>query len=244
MSQQISMRPPAVAAPPLSGALTVTPHHGYLARRGEKSAYIHFLIDGWAARYRLLSDGRRQITRIYVPGDLCEISSLTQPVAREHVVALLPLKTARVSHGQAREALLNEPRVQQMLWREQSEQSEIQSEWIGNLGRKTALERIAWLFCEMTERIGRVSDNGAGGCDMPMTQIDIADATGLTPVHVNRVLQEMRAGRLIELHAKRLKIFYFAQLAQRAFYPLRLFDVQHGLRFRALIDIVAREVPG
>ncbi|MGQ7451865.1 Crp/Fnr family transcriptional regulator, partial [Streptococcus suis] len=90
---------------------------------------------------------------------------------------------------QAQETMARDPSVNKLFWNELRQMIDSQAEWAVNLGRKTAIERIAYLFCEMTERIGRVATGGPSTCEMPLTQVDIADSTGLTPVHVNRVLQ-------------------------------------------------------
>ncbi len=232
-------RPHSGGRKPLTGLLSALTHHAYLLRPGDEAEHLHLVIDGWAGRYRLLNDGRRQITQLYVPGDLCDLSQLANPVARQHIIALIPMRTARIGRREAEDALHDEPEVRRLFWCEQCALVDSKAEWLSNLGRKSALERIAYLFCELTDRIGRVSDEAPSCCEMPLTQIDIADMTGLTPVHVNRVLQEMRGARLIELHARRLKIFDFVQLARLAYYPLRQFDARRPLRFRSLIDIVA-----
>src|SRR3546814_13056827 len=98
--------------------------------------------------------------------------------------------------------LLDSPAVQEMIWSEALIHADIHDEWIINLGRKSAIEKLSHLFCEFFYRLKAVDLCYGGQCAMPLTQLDLADITGLTPVHVNRTLQEMRNLGLIELRSK------------------------------------------
>lgn len=231
----------AATLPAMPGTLHAVPQHGYLARPAEPRTFVYLIIDGWVARYRLLSDGRRQIIALHLPGDLCDLSWLGAGHAADHYIAVAPTRTARIAVDAVRQALSSGRTIGRLLWDEMRQQNERLGDWMVNLGRKNAIERIAYLFCELAARIGRVSDDGPSGCNMPLTQIDIADAAGLTPVHVNRVLQEMRATGLIQLQARRLKIPDFAKLSRLAVYRHVPMPPGHSLRLRSAIGIVAAD---
>ena len=95
---------------------------------------------------------------------------------------------------------------------------QIQAEWLVNLGRKNAMERLAHLLCEMYCRLSMSGHVSGTSCEMPLTQLDLADLAGLTPVHVNRTLQEMRAMHLIELQSRRLTILDWAAMRRIAWF--------------------------
>ena len=188
--------------------------HEYLIRSGQTSSELHIVLDGWAARYKQLPDGRRQITALYMKGDLCDPSWLSPAFARQPVVAMRGLRTAsieaddihscaEVNAGLTR-AMLNESRIA----------LDVQAEWMIGLGRKTARERLAHLLCEIGLRLGLVMSSKAARYELPLTQSEMADFTGLTSVHVNRTLKDMRLERLIEQRGQTLHIPDMARLAR------------------------------
>lgn len=192
--------------------------NSYLARPGDRMKHIFLVVDGWAARYRLLNDGRRQITAIFLPGDLCDIAWRGGAPATQHVIALTPMRELRIDLYALERQLEEDPGVRAVVDRETQILAEAQCEWLVSLGRRNAVERLAHLFCELVERIGRTTANGVGQCEVPLTQTDIADITGLTPVHVNRTIQKMRRSGLIELKSHRLRLRDFARIRKIAFF--------------------------
>ena len=177
--------------------------HQFLAREDEEPVAMYRIDEGWACRYRLLPDGRRQITALYLPGDYCEPHWALGKRPCQPVVALTNMRATRLP-GNMPWGL--PPETQQLFWRKLGDVIERQTNWLVTLGRKTALERLAHLLLELFERM-RLSGLAYGQqCAMPLTQMEIADLTGLTPVHVNRTLQAMRARGLVELQSKWLRI--------------------------------------
>lgn len=177
--------------------------HQFLAREDEASAGIYRIDEGWASRYRLLSDGRRQITALYLPGDYCEPQWALGKRPSQPVVALTIVRATRLPE--------NTPwgfpqERQQAFWCKLGDVIERQTNWLVTLGRKTALERVAHLLLELFERMRNAGLAYGQQCAMPLTQMEIADLTGLTPVHVNRTLQAMRSRGLVELQSKWLRI--------------------------------------
>lgn len=162
----------------------------HLARAGDRRAEIYRIKEGWACRYDILADGRRQITDLYLPGDYCEPQWLITRDATAPIMALTRLAA--------------EPISVDLLYRQDQEgikqvlagivrNLERQTQWLVRLGRKNATERILELLADLYERLG--------SSDQPtlisLSQVEIADVVGLTPVHVNRILHRLAEKGLV-----------------------------------------------
>ena len=175
--------------------------HQFLTREHDRPEALYDILEGWACRHRLLPDGRRQITALYLPGDLCDPMWSLTPACHEPVIALTNVRATRKS-------LVDPSTIDRHkgFSSRLAESVERQSNWLVSLGRKTAVERLAHLLLELFERMRRAGLAYGQQCALPLTQTDIADATGLTAVHVNRTLQSMRSKGVLELHSKWLRI--------------------------------------
>ncbi|MGN6850440.1 MAG: Crp/Fnr family transcriptional regulator [Sphingomicrobium sp.] len=175
-----------------------------LLREGEVPVHVHLILRGWACRYKSLPDGKRQIVSLMVPGDLCDLNNYVLREMDHSVGAITLLRVSIISREEMEALSADHPRVAQaLIWDELVEQA-TQREWLLNLGQRSAYARIAHLILELFLRLRTVGLTDGRSCDFPLTQNDLADATGLTAVHVNRMLQELRADGLIELERKRL----------------------------------------
>jgi CRP-like cAMP-binding protein len=141
--------------------------------------------------------------------------------------AITRLAVSDISPEEMSQLTTNHPRITQALWWESLVQHAIQREWTINLGQRTAYERIAHLFVELFLRLRTVGLTRNGSCDFPLTQVDIADATGLTPVHVNRTLQELRRDNLIVLERKQLEIPDLNRLTDVAMFNPNYLHLDH-----------------
>ena len=177
--------------------------HQFLARENETPDAMLYLQEGWACRYRLLSDGRRQITALYLPGDYCDPQWALGGQCSQPVVAITNVRASRLACRIPSRAGFD---GQHAFWKALSSMIERQAGWLVTLGRMTARERVAHLLLELFDRMRLAGLAYGQQCAMPLTQIEIADMTGLTPVHVNRTLQSLRATGLIELQSKWLRI--------------------------------------
>jgi CRP-like cAMP-binding protein len=180
--------------------------HEYMARPGEPQRYMYRLEEGWACRFRVLRDGRRQIVTLYLPGELCEPQWLLSQRADYPVTALTPLQATPIRVGEL--DLLAQRSGDQIghVLAAMLQALNRQAEAIVSLGRKTATERLAALIHDI---FLRTRSNGRLVGDrfpMPLTQYDLADIVGLTPVHVNRVIKSLRDKGIIELKAKSMRI--------------------------------------
>ena len=177
-----------------------------LIREGEPPRAVNLILDGWACRYKTLPDGRRQIVSLFVPGDLCDMNVYILKEMDHNIGAITGLKVAEIGRDDFERLMIEHPRITQALFWDELVTVAIQREWTLNIGQRTAYERIAHLLCEMFLRLRAVGLTDGNQCHFPLTQVDLADTTGLTAVHVNRTLQELRRDGLIELHSRTLTI--------------------------------------
>ncbi|MBR0776553.1 Crp/Fnr family transcriptional regulator [Bradyrhizobium diazoefficiens] len=177
-----------------------------LTAEGEPVDSVRLLLSGWLFRHKTLEDGRRQIVNFVLPGETCDayaylLKTLDHSVTTATSVAYAEIKRARFEKLIASDRSLAEAFMCETLLG-----SAIQREWAINLGRRAALERVAHLFCEVYERLRPVGLVDGNSCSFPVTQMDLADATGLSVVHLNRTIQELRASGLITLRERTLTI--------------------------------------
>jgi len=184
----------------------------FLSEEGDQPLHLSVLLDGFAQAVRLLPEGRQQSLALFLPGDLLDLSAF---VLGRSSVAICALSQAVV--GQARksavEALIAErPRAGRALWQAMARQSLATEEWLVGLGRRTAFERLAHLICELMHRERAAGLASQANCIFPLTQRELADMLGLSGVHVNRILQQLRSEGLIRLAQGRLTICDEARL--------------------------------
>lgn len=177
-----------------------------IVREGDKPRVVNLMLNGWANRYKTLPDGRRQIVGFFIPGDFCDLNVYILKEMDHSIGAITRARVVEITRDDMDRLTLGRPRITQALWWEQLVTDSIQREWTLNVGQRSAYERIAHLLAELFVRMKAVGLTQADSCDFPVTQTDLADATGLTAVHVNRTLQELRRDGLIELERKRLRI--------------------------------------
>ncbi len=188
----------------------------HIIHRGDDPTHVHLFLDGWAYRYKVLDNGRRQILGFLVPGDLCDINVFILKRMDHAIETLTPGSVAAISRESLGELTSAFPKVMKAMWWDTLVSHAIQREWLLNLGQRPAAERIAHLLCELFVRLRCVGLTDGLHCDFPPTQVDLADATGLSPVHVNRSLQQLRSSDLIEWKGRTLTIPDFAILANFA----------------------------
>lgn len=184
-------------------SIVAVDNDGPLAVRAPSSAYLHLLVEGWACRAHVLPDGARQITDILLPGDFCDRAPATSRHNVQDVKACGPARVAVLrKHILGREAAALRSSWQ---WAQDVEAGILRSRVV-SLGRRGARERVAHFMSETHERLLQVglADGGAFTC--PLTQEQLADVTGLTSVHVNRVLQRLRREGLLMFNRRRVFI--------------------------------------
>ena len=170
------------------------------------------LLSGIACRYKDLRNGSRQITELHVAGDFADLHAFTLKHLDHDVLALTDCRFAVVPHERLRVLTEHFPHLTRVYWFATNLDAAIHREWELSLGRRSAQAALAHLFCEMEVRLGIVGLAQNGEYQLPITQNDLAECLGLTSVHANRTLQELRATGLLEFRAGEVKIFDQARL--------------------------------
>ena len=187
-----------------------------LIREGERPNDVYLLLEGWGYRYKLLPDGGRHILAYLIPGDLCDIHIFILKTM-DHTLGLLsPATVAVIPQELILEVMDKHPRIERALWWATLVDEAVLREWLVNIGQRDAFKRIAHLFCELWLRMRAVGLASEGQFSLPLTQEEIGDTMGLTTVHINRVVQRMRAAGLIELGRRQLTIIDPKRLMKEA----------------------------
>jgi CRP-like cAMP-binding protein len=177
-----------------------------IIREGDRPSQCCLLLDGFAQRFKLLGDGRRQIMSFHIPGDMPDLLSLHLRVMDHSLATTAPSRLGFIAHQHLRQLVQQHPRLSDALWRDTLVDAAVFREWMVGIGRRSAYARIAHLVCELVTRMetaGLAQDNSIS---IPLTQGLIADALGLSTVHVNRVIQTLRANKLVVWRGKGLTV--------------------------------------
>lgn len=169
----------------------------YVLRQGDKPGGCIVVMSGLLSRQRVVN-ARNQISSFYIAGDMPDLPTLHLPVADCDLCSVGKSTIAAVPHPSLREMMKESPGLTHAFWRETLIHAAIYREWVENLGSRQALGRVAHLLCEVTVRMDFVGLADNGSFRLPLTQQDVADACGLSLVHVNRTIQELRHEGLIE----------------------------------------------
>ena len=177
-----------------------------IVRDGDRPSDCAVVLSGFVCRYKILPDGKRQIMGFYIPGDMPDLQGLRLQVMDNSVGTLTKSSVALIPHHSLRETLRLYPNLGEALWRDVLIDAAICREWMIGLGRRTAYQCMAHLLCEFRVRMRAVGLAGESNFDLPVTQNELGDALGLSTVHVNRVLQDLRRDGLIILRGGSVSI--------------------------------------
>jgi CRP-like cAMP-binding protein len=176
-----------------------------LLRQGEDTSRCVFVVSGFLYQARIVGD-RSQILAFHVPGDMpCLHTLLVSPMDAD-LVGLGPSLVGYVAHSQLKQLLDGSIHLTRAFWRETLIDAAISRQWIARLGAQAALPKVAHLICELAARLAVVGLVKNGRFQMPMTQRHVADACGLSIVHVNRTIQELRGRRLIAWEGSEIEL--------------------------------------
>lgn len=191
-------------------ALTVrieeVPAGRHLIREGQRPDECCLLVSGFACRHKLTADGSRQIVSFHLRGDIVDIQHLLLARADHNVQTISPSVLAWIPKEQLVRLAWQRPAVGQALWRDCLIDASIFREWVLNVGRRDGRSRIAHMLCEFAARSEAAGLGGTQHFDLPMTQEQIGDATGLTSVHVNRMLKVLRDEGAIARAGRQVRI--------------------------------------
>jgi CRP-like cAMP-binding protein len=168
-----------------------------IVREQDPASQCCLILDGFACRYKILPSGKRQIFSFHIPGDIPDLQTLHLQVMDHNLGTLVPSKVAFISHETVRAFLRAHLRIADVFWRDTLIEAAIYREWMAGIGRREAYARIAHLLCELFVRLRAVGLTHGDAYEMPITQTELADSLGLSTVHVNRTLQQLRGSGII-----------------------------------------------
>jgi CRP-like cAMP-binding protein len=190
------------------------PKEAYIVREGQAMSDCCLLLRGFAYRHKLVRDGCRQIISFHIPGEFVDLQNAILPVADHNVQSLDRTEAALIPHDALLAAAEVSEAVRKAMWIETLLDASIFREWVVNVGRRDSRSRIAHLLCELAFRLEKAGPVRESRYDFPMTQEQLADATGLTPVHTNRTLQSLRRDGLIDLSGRSLTVLDWDKLRE------------------------------
>lgn len=185
---------------------------------GEDPRTVNLVVDGWACRYKMLEDGRRQILAFFIPGDIADLHVYILKAMDHSIGAITQLRYAMLTPAEFEKMGDEHPRALRALWWDALLTASIQREWLVSVGQRSALESLAHLACELFLRLKMVGLVGNGRCNFPLTQSDIADALGLTQPHVSRIVRELNDSGLATLKRGSLTVHDLAGLKNLAMF--------------------------
>ena len=187
-----------------------------LIREGDAPGPLFVVLSGWACRYQTLPEGTRQITAFLMPGDCCDMHVSVLSAMDHSIATLTDARVASIPRARFEHLIETRPALTRALWWSQLVDEGVLRAWIVSMGRRDSIERVAHLMCELYVRARSIGLTDGDQLALPLTQIVLGDALGLTPVHVNRVLRRLRLQGIMDLRDGTLVIANIDKLAQVA----------------------------
>ena len=172
--------------------------HGYVVRERDKTTHSCVMLSGFAIRHKIVASGARQIVAMHIKGDIVDLQNSFLGVADHSVQVLTESDVAFIPREAVRKLAVERPKVGMAMWHDTLVDASVFREWIANVGRRDAHTRLAHLLCEFSLRLKVAGLGEETNYELPLTQEQLADCTGLTSVHVNRTLKALEADNLIE----------------------------------------------
>ena len=192
------------------------PAQSAIVREGEQPTQVGLIVQGFACRSKTTDIGKRQILSIHIPGDIVDLQALHLRIMDHDVTTLSASTIGFIQHEALRALTRERPVIAEAMWRETLIDAAVFREWIVNIGRRPAENRMAHFIAEFAKRLEGVGLAKGDQFDFPMTQIEMADALGLSAVHVNRVLQGLRRSGILDLRNHSLSIRDLPRLIELA----------------------------
>ena len=201
-------------------AATAHPRH-YAARKdlireGDETGPMFVVLEGWLCRYKILPSGTRQIMAFLMPGDACDLHIKLLAEMDHGIQAISPARVATVTRDKMQTMMHEHPNVARAMYTAQLVDEGTMRAWIVSMGRRSSIERVAHLICELYLRARSIGLTHDGHFSLPLSQLVLADALGMTPVHINRVLKELRLSGAMALSRGSVAILDPVKLVQIA----------------------------
>lgn len=185
-----------------------------IVREGDRPHHSFVMLDGLACTFKLSARGARQIMAVHVPGDVPDVQSLHLRVMDCSISAITPCRVGFIEHKVIRGICKDSPVMAAALWRHTLIEAAIFREWLLNVGRRTATPRLAHFICELVLRLQAAGKCDELKCKVPLTQATLGDIIGLSTVHVNRTLMELREANLIRWQNGVLEVLDWNRLVE------------------------------
>lgn len=186
----------------------------HFIRDGDRPTHCCLMLSGFTVRDKFVAQGARQILAVHMRGDMVDLQNVLLKRSDHNVQALTPCEIATIPRAALEELSFAHPPVGKALWLETLVDGSVFREWIANVGQRDARTRIAHLLCEFAVRLEAAGLAETTSYELPMTQDDLADSLGLTPVHINRTLMRLGNDGLIERNKRAIRISNWKELAK------------------------------
>jgi CRP-like cAMP-binding protein len=186
----------------------------YLFREGQRASHCCVILSGFACRHKVVANGARQILSVHMKGDGIDLQNALMSLTDHNIQALTRVEAALIPAGAVSELISAHDGAARAMWVETLVDGSIQREWTANVGRRNARARIAHLLCEIGLRVEAAGVAERRRYDLPLTQEQLGDATGLTAVHVNRVLQALTSDGVIGRDKRSVEVQSWERLAE------------------------------
>jgi len=187
-----------------------------VVRDGERATECCLIIDGFCVRSKTIPDGKRQILSIHIPGEIPDLMSLFLHVMDHDLSTLTPCRLGFIHHETLQKLHRRRPNVAEIFWRDTLIDAAMFREWIVNVGQRPAPARLAHVIVELRERLKVIGHVAGESFDMPLTQEQIGEALGITAVHANRVIKQLRQDGVVDLHRGRVTVLSESRLMELA----------------------------
>jgi CRP-like cAMP-binding protein len=172
----------------------------YIVRDGERPMASCLLAEGFCIRSKTTLEGRRQILSIHIPGEIPDLQSLYLHELDHDLVTLTECRLGFIPHTALKVLVRQRPNVAEVLWRDTLIDAAMFREWIVNVGQRPAASRLAHIVVELRERLKVIGREHGDRVEMPLTQEQIGEAMGITPIHANRIIKQLREDGVLEFH--------------------------------------------
>ena len=188
---------------------------------GQRATDCCLVADGFCVRSKTIADGKRQILSIHIPGEIPDLMSLFLHVMDHDLLTLTPCTLGFISHDTLQRLHQRRPNVAEIFWRDTLIDAAMFREWIVNVGQRPAPARLAHVMTELRERLKVIGRADGNSFEMPLTQEQIGEALGITAVHANRVIKQLRQEGVVDFHRGRVTVLDEAKFQELADFDRR-----------------------
>ena len=199
----------------ISQVITI-PAHATIVRANTRLTDCKLLLEGYVCRCKDLASGQRQIVGLHMAGDFIDLHSFLLKKLDHDIVTLTPVRAASVPHAALERVTEANPRLTRTLWHSTLRDASVHREWILSIGQRSGIGRMAHLICEMYLRSRAAGLTDGASFPFPLTQIELGEACGMTSVHTNRMLQQLRREQAVAMSMKRVRILDWNRLVEIA----------------------------